>query len=87
MYVTTRTLCALSNEGLAHKKLGNVITFQTCTYIKTKYIAYVNKQGVPIYALICTSAVSLVCFLTSWIPGEALFSVLSSLAGIAGLVN
>ncbi|CAO3643773.1 unnamed protein product [Mucor hiemalis] len=70
MYVTTRTLCALANEGIAHRKL-----------------AYVNKRGVPIYALICTSAVSLVCFLTSWIPGAALFMVLSSLAGIAGLIT
>lgn len=49
--------------------------------------AYVNKRGVPIYSLVCTSAVSLVCFLTSWIPGAALFLVLSSLAGIAGLVS
>ncbi|GAA5805953.1 hypothetical protein HPULCUR_011480 [Helicostylum pulchrum] len=70
MYVTTRTLCALANEGIAHKKL-----------------AYVNKRGVPIYSLICTSAVSLVCFFTSWIPGSALFMVLSSLAGIAGLIT
>ncbi|CAO3641866.1 unnamed protein product [Mucor fragilis] len=70
MYVTTRTLCALANEGIAHRKL-----------------AYVNKRGVPIYSLICTSAVSLVCFLTSWIPGAALFLVLSSLAGIAGLIT
>ncbi|KAI8638850.1 amino acid permease/ SLC12A domain-containing protein [Parasitella parasitica] len=70
MYVTTRTLCAFANEGIAHRKL-----------------AYVNKRGVPIYSLICTSAVSLVCFLTSLIPGAALFLVLSSLAGIAGLIT
>jgi lysine-specific permease len=50
-------------------------------------LAYVNSRGVPIYSLICTSAVSLVCFLTSWIPGSALFMVLSSLAGIAGLIT
>jgi amino acid permease len=24
MYVTTRTLCALANEGIAHKKLGKL---------------------------------------------------------------
>ncbi|KAI8376560.1 amino acid permease/ SLC12A domain-containing protein [Radiomyces spectabilis] len=70
MYVTTRTLCALANEGIAHHKL-----------------AYVNKRGVPIYALLCTSAVSLVCFLTSFIPGEALFLVLADLAGIAGMIT
>lgn len=50
-------------------------------------LAYVNKRGVPIYSLICTSAVSLVCFFTSWIPGNALFMVLASLAGIAGLIT
>lgn len=55
--------------------------------LMSKQSAYVNKRGVPIYSLICTSAVSLVCFLTSWIPGAALFLVLSSLAGIAGLVS
>jgi lysine-specific permease len=31
--------------------------------------------------------VSLVCFLTSFIPGNALFLVLSSLSGIAGLIT
>ncbi|KAI7863212.1 amino acid permease/ SLC12A domain-containing protein [Spinellus fusiger] len=70
MYVTTRTLAAMANEGLAWKKLG-----------------YINNRGVPIYSLICTTLVSFVCFLTSFIPGEALFLVLSDLGGIAGLIT
>lgn len=67
MYVATRTLCALSKEGYAHRKLGEV-----------------NKRGVPIYALICTTLVSLVTFATSFIPGKALFLVLTDLSGVAG---
>ncbi|KAH8552067.1 amino acid permease/ SLC12A domain-containing protein [Umbelopsis sp. PMI_123] len=70
MYVATRTLCALSKEGYAHRKLGQV-----------------NKRGVPIYALICTTLVSLVTFATSFIPGKALFLVLTDLSGVAGFVT
>ncbi|KAI8890931.1 hypothetical protein K501DRAFT_167765, partial [Backusella circina FSU 941] len=55
--------------------------------IAHRKLAYINRYGVPIYALICTSAVSLVCFLTSFIPGSALFLVLCDLGGIAGLLT
>ncbi|ORZ23526.1 amino acid permease/ SLC12A domain-containing protein [Absidia repens] len=50
-------------------------------------LAYTTKSGVPIYALLCTCAVSLICFVTSFIPGEVLFLVLADLGGIAGLIT
>jgi lysine-specific permease len=92
MYVTSRTLAALAKEGIAHRKLGKLeymmIIIKSCvTVMVSSLVAYVNRYGVPIYALICTSAVSLVCFLTSFIPGSALFLVLCDLGGIAGLVS
>ncbi|SAM08718.1 hypothetical protein [Absidia glauca] len=55
--------------------------------IAHRKLAYTTKGGVPIYALLCTCAVSLVCFLTSFIPGEVLFLVLADLGGIAGLIT
>ncbi|KAI8375099.1 amino acid permease/ SLC12A domain-containing protein [Choanephora cucurbitarum] len=70
MYVSSRMLCALSKEGLAHPKL-----------------AHISSRGVPIYALICTTAVCLITFATSFIPGKALFIVLTDLSGIAGFVT
>ncbi|KAI9244336.1 amino acid permease/ SLC12A domain-containing protein [Helicostylum pulchrum] len=70
MYVSSRMLCALSKEGLAHPKLS-----------------YISKRGVPTYALICTSLISLVTFATSFIPGKALFIVLTKLSGVAGFVT
>ncbi|KAI8333775.1 amino acid permease/ SLC12A domain-containing protein, partial [Blakeslea trispora] len=70
MYVSSRMLCALSKEGIAHPKLSHI-----------------SSRGVPIYALICTTAVCLVTFATSFIPGKALFIVLTDLSGIAGFVT
>ncbi|KAI8889001.1 hypothetical protein K501DRAFT_239256 [Backusella circina FSU 941] len=70
MYVSSRTLCALANEGIAHHKL-----------------AHITKRGVPLYALTCTALVSLVTFATSFIPGKALFLVLTKLSGVAGFVT
>ncbi|KAM3579680.1 hypothetical protein VKS41_007767 [Umbelopsis sp. WA50703] len=70
LYVSTRTLYALANEGLAHKKL-----------------AYVNGRGVPIFALAACAAVSLISFLTTFIPGNALFLCLSDISGVAGFVT
>jgi lysine-specific permease len=93
MYVTSRTLAALAKEGIAYHKLGKleymiiIIIIKRCVTVISFLVAYVNRYGVPIYALICTSAVSLVCFLTSFIPGSALFLVLCDLGGIAGLVS
>lgn len=49
--------------------------------------AYVTKRGVPIGALICTALVSVITFVTSFIPGQALYLVLTSLAGVAGFVT
>ncbi|CAO3667116.1 unnamed protein product [Rhizopus stolonifer] len=70
MYVSSRMLCALANEGVAHKKL-----------------AHISSRGVPIYSLICTALVCLVTFATSFIPGKALFLVLTDLSGVAGFVT
>ncbi|KAI8988966.1 amino acid permease/ SLC12A domain-containing protein [Pilobolus umbonatus] len=70
MYVSSRMLCALSIEGIAHPKL-----------------AYISKRGVPMYSLICTSLVCLITFATSFIPGKALFIVLTKLSGVAGFVT
>ncbi|KAI7886600.1 hypothetical protein K492DRAFT_233366 [Lichtheimia hyalospora FSU 10163] len=70
LYVSTRTLCALANEGIAWRRLG-----------------YINRWGVPIYALTCSALVSIVTFVTSLIPGKALYSVLTSLSGVAGFVT
>ncbi|KAI9489403.1 amino acid permease/ SLC12A domain-containing protein [Zychaea mexicana] len=70
LYVSSRTMLALAEEGIAWKKL-----------------AYISKRGVPVYALICTALVSLVTFVTSVIPGKALYQVLVSLSGIAGFVT
>ncbi|KAG2222082.1 hypothetical protein INT45_007968 [Circinella minor] len=70
LYVASRTMLALSEEGIAWKKLG-----------------YISKRGVPIWALTCTALVSLVCFVTSVIPGKALYQVLVSLSGVAGFVT
>ncbi|CDS13527.1 hypothetical protein LRAMOSA05703 [Lichtheimia ramosa] len=70
LYVSTRTLCALAEEGIAWKRL-----------------AYINRWGVPIYALTCSALVSIVTFVTSLIPGKALYSVLTSLSGVAGFVT
>ncbi|KAI7893228.1 amino acid permease/ SLC12A domain-containing protein [Mucor mucedo] len=70
MYVSSRMLCALSKEGLAHHKLS-----------------YITKRGVPIWSLVCTALVSLVTFATSFIPGKALFVVLTKLSGVAGFVT
>ncbi|KAI8374417.1 amino acid permease/ SLC12A domain-containing protein [Radiomyces spectabilis] len=70
MYVSSRMLCALANEGIAYHKL-----------------AYISKRGVPTYALVCTALVSLVTFATSFIPGKALFVVLTKLSGVAGFVT
>ncbi|KAG0171048.1 hypothetical protein DFQ30_001604 [Apophysomyces sp. BC1015] len=70
LYVASRMLCALANEGIAYHKL-----------------AYISKRGVPIYALIATSVVSLITFATSFIPGKSLFLVLTDLSGVAGFVT
>ncbi|KAG1222993.1 hypothetical protein G6F35_004940 [Rhizopus arrhizus] len=70
MYVSSRMLCALANEGIAYKKL-----------------AHISSRGVPIYSLTCTALVCLVTFATSFIPGKALFLVLTSLSGVAGFVT
>ncbi|KAL0096571.1 amino acid permease/ SLC12A domain-containing protein [Phycomyces blakesleeanus] len=70
MYVASRTLCALSQEGLAPRKL-----------------AHITNRGVPIYALLCTAFISLITFATSFIPGKALFIVLTKLSGVAGFVT
>ncbi|KAI9469639.1 MAG: amino acid permease/ SLC12A domain-containing protein [Benjaminiella poitrasii] len=70
MYVSSRMLCALSNEGLAHSKLS-----------------YISRRGVPVYSLTCTALVCLVTFATSFIPGKALFIVLTDLSGVAGFVT
>lgn len=48
---------------------------------------YINRWGVPIYALTCSALVSVVTFVTSLIPGKALYSVLTSLSGVAGFVT
>ncbi|GAB5588908.1 hypothetical protein Unana1_03808 [Umbelopsis nana] len=52
-----------------------------------KKLAYVNSRGVPIYALIVSAAVSVVSFLTTFIPGNALFLCLSSISGVAGFIT
>ncbi|KAI8637803.1 amino acid permease/ SLC12A domain-containing protein [Parasitella parasitica] len=70
MYVSSRMLCALSKEGLAHRKF-----------------AYINKRGVPVYSLTLTAVVGLITFATSFIPGKALFVVLTDLSGVAGFVT
>ncbi|KAI8146766.1 lysine-specific permease [Fennellomyces sp. T-0311] len=70
LYVASRTLMALSQEGIAWKRLS-----------------YISKRGVPVNALICTALVSLVTFVTSVIPGKALYQVCVSLSGIAGFVT
>ncbi|CAO3645642.1 unnamed protein product [Cunninghamella echinulata] len=70
LYVTARTLVALSKEGVIHKKLG-----------------YTTKNGVPIYALICASIVGIICFVTSFVPGDVLFLVLCDIGGITGLLT
>ncbi|KAJ8662868.1 hypothetical protein O0I10_001044 [Lichtheimia ornata] len=70
LYVSSRMLLALSQEGVAWKRLS-----------------YVTKRGVPIGALICTALVSVITFVTSFIPGQALYLVLTSLAGVAGFVT
>ncbi|KAL7320162.1 hypothetical protein PS15m_000082 [Mucor circinelloides] len=70
MYVSSRMLCALSKEGLAHPKFG-----------------YINKRGVPVWSLTLTGIIGLVTFATSFIPGKALFIVLTDLSGIAGFVT
>ena len=50
-------------------------------------IAYISKHGVPIYALACTVLVSLIAFATFFIPGRALYDILTKLVGIAGLTT
>ncbi|KAI9252322.1 amino acid permease/ SLC12A domain-containing protein [Phascolomyces articulosus] len=50
-------------------------------------LCYISKRGVPVYALICTSLVSLITFATFFIPGRALFTVLTKLPGVAVLVT
>ncbi|KAI9246916.1 amino acid permease/ SLC12A domain-containing protein [Phascolomyces articulosus] len=70
LYVSSRTLLALSQEGLAWHKLS-----------------YITKNGVPAYALGCTVLVSLVAFATFFIPGQALYTILTKLVGIAGLTT
>ncbi|KAI7898062.1 amino acid permease/ SLC12A domain-containing protein [Cokeromyces recurvatus] len=70
MYVSSRMLCALSNEGLAHRKLSQI-----------------SRRGVPLYSLTCTALVCLITFATSFIPGKALFIVLTNLSGVAGFVT
>ncbi|KAI9322317.1 amino acid permease/ SLC12A domain-containing protein [Dichotomocladium elegans] len=70
LYVSSRMLLALSQEGDAWHKLS-----------------YITRRGVPIGALICTALVSVVTFITSVIPGQALYQVLTSLAGISGFVT
>lgn len=53
----------------------------------SKFVAYITKRGVPIWSLICTSLICLVTFATSFIPGKALFLVLTALSGVAGFVT
>lgn len=50
-------------------------------------VAHISKRGVPTLSLICTALVSLVTFATSFIPGKALFVVLTKLSGVAGFVT
>ncbi|KAI8146770.1 amino acid permease/ SLC12A domain-containing protein [Fennellomyces sp. T-0311] len=50
-------------------------------------LRYISERGVPVYALICTSLVSLIAFATSFIPGGALFTVLTKIPGVAVLVT
>lgn len=50
-------------------------------------LGYINKRGVPIWSITVTALISLVCFATSFIPGKALYFVLTDLSGIAGFVT
>lgn len=78
------TVMSCGNSGMY------VATRTLCALAKEgiahKKLGEVNGRGVPIYALICTTLVSLVTFATSFIPGKALFLVLTDLSGVAGNV-
>jgi lysine-specific permease len=50
-------------------------------------LGYINKRGVPVWSITVTALISLVCFATSFIPGKALYFVLTDLSGIAGFVT
>ncbi|KAI9489402.1 amino acid permease-domain-containing protein [Zychaea mexicana] len=55
--------------------------------IAWRKLCYISERGVPVYALVCTSLVSLITFATFFIPGRALFTVLTKLPGVAVLVT
>ncbi|KAI9315555.1 amino acid permease/ SLC12A domain-containing protein [Dichotomocladium elegans] len=79
------TVLSCANSGL-------YVATRTMTALAHEGIAwhklgYINRRGVPIWALICTAAVSVITFITSLIPGKALYSVLTSLSGVAGFVT
>lgn len=95
-------MCALANEGIAHRKLGNTQTnfflfFAKLARLLLKNkcdsqklylcVAYISKRGVPVYSICVTAAVSFVTFATSFIPGKGLFVVLTDLSGIAGFTT
>ncbi|KAG1094501.1 hypothetical protein G6F42_018742 [Rhizopus arrhizus] len=65
-----------------------LITVLSCAnsgmYVSSRYI---NKRGVPVWSLTLTGIIGLVTFATSFIPGKALFIVLTDLSGIAGFVT
>ncbi|KAI8968056.1 amino acid permease/ SLC12A domain-containing protein [Mycotypha africana] len=52
-----------------------------------KRISHINKHGVPVWSITITAVISLITFATAFIPGKALFTVLTDLSGIAGFVT
>lgn len=51
-----------------------------------KLFMKVTKNGVPIYALIATTFVAMLCFLANAIPGTAVYEWLLNLSGMTGFI-
>ncbi|KAI8577048.1 hypothetical protein K450DRAFT_282982 [Umbelopsis ramanniana AG] len=79
------TILSCANSGLyVSSRTLHALALEGLTH---KRLAYVNNRGVPIYALCASAAVSLVSFLTTFIPGNALFLCLSTISGVAGFIT
>ncbi|KAI7871604.1 amino acid permease/ SLC12A domain-containing protein [Spinellus fusiger] len=79
------TVVSCANSGMY------VATRTLCTLsqenIAPSKLSYITSRGVPIYALIATTCISLVAIATSFLPGRSLFFILVKLSGVSIFIS
>ncbi|KAL1919635.1 uncharacterized protein VTP21DRAFT_1566 [Calcarisporiella thermophila] len=55
--------------------------------VAPKWCGWIDKRGVPVAALCCSTLFGFIAFLTSFLPVETVFTFLMNTAGLAGFVT